>query len=205
MIQLVKKGWDKVSIYLPVLLMGVLALGTYWLVRSTPSFETSTSKLELRHEHDYLMRQFALRAFERDGRLKTELTGEEAKHYPDTDTLEIEQIRIKNINASGGSTTANANRAVVNGDATEVQLIGDAVVVREGGREKSGNSSPRISIHGEFLHAYLETEIIKSHKPIELTRGNSTFTANTIEFNNFEQVLSLKGRVRGTLLQQKEK
>ena len=28
--------WDRISIYLPIILMGVLALGTYWLVRNTP-------------------------------------------------------------------------------------------------------------------------------------------------------------------------
>jgi lipopolysaccharide export system protein LptC len=205
MIQWIRNVWDRVSIYLPVLLMGILALGTYWLVRSTPSFETKTSKAELKHEHDYMMRQFALRGFEKDGRLKIELTGEEAKHYPDTDTLEIEQIKIKNISANGGVSTANANRAVVNGDATEVQLIGDAVVIREAVREKSGEISPRIRIQSEFLHAYLDTEVVKSHKQIELSRGSSKFTANEIEFNNIEQVLQLKGRVRGTLLQQTEK
>ena len=28
--------WDQISIYLPILLMGALALGTYWLVRNSP-------------------------------------------------------------------------------------------------------------------------------------------------------------------------
>lgn len=30
--------WERASLYLPVLLMGVLALGTYLLVRNTPVF-----------------------------------------------------------------------------------------------------------------------------------------------------------------------
>jgi lipopolysaccharide export system protein LptC len=205
MTRVLRIGWEKVSIYLPILLMGVLALGTYWLVRSSPNFEAIASKRELRHEHDYLMRQFSVRSFEKDGSLKMELTGEEAKHFPDTDTLEIEQINIKNLNEVGRISTAKANRAVVNGDTTEVQLIGDAIVIREGGKEKSGYFSPQISIRSEFLHAYLETEVVKSHKSVEIHRGNSTFTANSIEFNNFEQVLNLKGRVRGTLFQQDEK
>ena len=31
--------WDQVSIYLPVLLMGLLALASYWLLRATPAPE----------------------------------------------------------------------------------------------------------------------------------------------------------------------
>jgi len=29
--------WERTAIYIPVLMMGVLALGTYWLVRNTPA------------------------------------------------------------------------------------------------------------------------------------------------------------------------
>jgi lipopolysaccharide export system protein LptC len=205
MIKLVRIGWDRFSIYLPMLLMGILALGTYWLVRSTPSYVPAQSEQQLKHEHDYLMRNFSLRAFETDGRLKNELTGEEARHFPDTDTLEIEQIRVRNISSTGRISTARANRAIVNGDATEVQLLGDAEVVRESAKDKSGNLSARISIQSEFLHAYLETEVVKSHKPVELTRGSSKFTANAMEIDNFDHVLNLKGRVRGTLLQENGK
>ena len=34
----VRATWDRLAIYLPVMLMGVLALGTYWLARNTPTF-----------------------------------------------------------------------------------------------------------------------------------------------------------------------
>ena len=32
---------DRVSMYAPLLMMGVLALGTYWLVRNTPNAPTA--------------------------------------------------------------------------------------------------------------------------------------------------------------------
>lgn len=205
MIRIIRNSWDRFSIYLPMLLMGILALGTYWLIRSTPNFEFAPGEIQLQHDPDYRMRKFSLRTFEANGRLKNELTGEEARHYPDTDTLEIEQIKIVSLSSSGRISTATANRALVNGDATEVQLLGNAEVVRESAREESGKISPRISIQSEFLHAFLETEVVKSHKPVELLRGNSKFTASTMDFDNLEQVLNLRGRVRGTLLQQNDK
>lgn len=57
-----------------------------------------------------------------------------------------------------------------------------------------------MSYHGEFLHAYMDTEMVKSHKPVELIRGNDRFTANSMEFDNVDQIMQLHGRVRGTLV-----
>ena len=33
MIRLLLMAWDRLSIYLPIAMMGLMALGTYWLVR----------------------------------------------------------------------------------------------------------------------------------------------------------------------------
>ena len=78
--------------------------------------------------------------------------------------------------------------------------MGNAVVVREADRGQGGVASPRMEYRGEFLHAFMNTERVLSHKPVELLRGNDRFTADRMEFDNVEQVLQLSGRVRGTLV-----
>ena len=164
-------------------------------------FEPAQADQPKTHEPDYFMKNFSVKNFDAEGRLKSEIQGEQARHYPDTDTMEIDQIRIRNFNENGHLTTATANRAVTNNDASEVQLIGNALVVREAAVDKKGEAIPRMSFRGEFLHAYMETERVTSHKPVELTRGNDQFTADSMEFDNFDQVMQLSGRVRGTLIQ----
>ena len=201
MIRMMRMAWDRLSMYLPMILMGVLALGTYWLVRSTPMYATASVDQPQGHKPDYLMEKISVKTFDVDGRLKSEILGLVARHFPDTDTLEIEQVKILSFNEKGHITTATANRAVTNGDASEVQLIGNALVVREAAVDKSGRTIPRMSLRSEFLHAYMETERVKSHKPVELTRGNDQFTAESMEFDNFDQVMQLQGRVHGTLVQ----
>ena len=52
----------------------------------------------------------------------------------------------------------------------------------------------------EFLHAFMNAESVRSHKPVELLRGQDRFTAERMEFDNVEQVLQLSGRVHGTLM-----
>ncbi len=43
-------------------------------------------------------------------------------------------------------------------------------------------------------------ERVESHKPVELTRGDNRFTADSLEFDNLDQVMDLRGRVRGSLV-----
>jgi lipopolysaccharide export system protein LptC len=193
-------GWERITIYLPIILMGVLALGTYWLARNTPTSGAVEAERAATHEPDYFMRRFSVKTFDAAGRLKSEIYGTEGRHYPDTDTLEIDQPRIRSFNARGELTVATARRALSNADGSEVQLIGDAVVTREATSDASGRARPRMEFRGEFLHAFLNTERIKSHKPVELLRGDNRFTADTLDFDNIDQVLELQGRVRGRLV-----
>ena len=190
---------DRLSIYLPVILMGLLALGTYWLVRSTPELPSAEPDAPARHEPDYFMRRFSVKTFDAAGRLKSEVIGAEARHYPDNDTLEIDDVRIRSFDAQGRLTNASARRALSNGDGSEVQLFGDAVVVREAVTGASGEMTPRMEFRSEFLHAFIDTERIRTHKPVVLVRGNDRFTADSMDYDNLDRVMNLSGRVRGQI------
>jgi len=192
--------WDSIAIYMPLLMMGALALGTYWLVRNTPIFSTPELAREVSHDVDYFMHKFTVKTFDEGGKLKSEIYGIEARHFPDTDILEIDQARIRSINAEGHITTATANRAYSNGDGSEVQLTGNARVVREASQDASGKQTPRLEFRGEFLHAFLNEERVKSHKPVLLIRGTDQFTGDNFAYDNLDQVADLKGRVRGVLV-----
>nr|WP_157090321.1 LPS export ABC transporter periplasmic protein LptC [Polaromonas jejuensis] len=192
--------WDSLAIYMPLLMMGALALGTYWLVRNTPSFSTPEAAREASHEVDYFMRKFTVKTFDEGGKLKSEIYGAEGRHFPDTDILEVDRVRMRSISLEGRVTTATANRAYTNGDGSEVQLVGNAVVVREASQDASGKEAPRMEFRGEFLHAFLNEERVQSHKPVVLTRGNDQFTGDTFTYDNLDQVANLRGRVRGVLM-----
>lgn len=187
-------------LYLPVLVMGVLALGTYWLVRSTPVVEPNVPERVRGHEPDYFMHGFSVKSFDPAGKLRSEVMGDVARHYPDTQWLEIDAIRIRSFDAEGRLTTASANRGLTNEDGSEVQLIGNAIVVREAITASKGKPEQvRTEYRGEFLHAFMDTEQVKSNKPVELRRGKDVFTADAMDYDNVKQVILLRGRVRGTL------
>ena len=186
--------------YMPLLMMGALALGTYWLVRNTPIFSSTEVVKEVSHEVDYFMQNFTIKTFDEGGNLKSEIAGTQARHFADTDILEIDQARILSINVNGQLTTATANRAYSNGDGSEVQLTGNARVIRDASRDAQGKEAPRLEFRGEFLHAFLNEERVQSHKPVLLIRGADQFTGNVFSYNNLDQVAVLTGRVRGVLM-----
>jgi lipopolysaccharide export system protein LptC len=192
--------WDRMAMYMPLVMMGLLALGTYWLARNNPGFSAPEAPQEVRHEIDYFMKKFSVKTFDETGRLKSEIFGDEGRHFPDTDILEIDQARIRSLRPDGSITVATGNRAYTNGDASEVQLTGNARVVRDAWRDASGKEFPRLEFRGEFLHAFLNEERVTSHKPVILIRGQDQFTGDTFDYDNLGQVANLKGRVRGVLI-----
>lgn len=194
-----RRLWELVSIYLPVMLMGVLALSTYWLVKNTPVAGPVEVARPARHEPDYFMRGFAVRTFDADGTLKSEVFGAEGRHYPDTDTLEIDQARIRSFNKDGRLVTATARRALSNGDGSEVQLFGDARVVHDGRSAQPGATvaDTRMEFRSEFLHAFMNDERVQTHKPVQIDRGRNRFTADSLDYSNIDRLANLQGRVRG--------
>ncbi len=191
---------DRLVIYLPILLMGALALGSYWLVRNAPIAPASAKDKPLNHEADYFLRKFSVKSFTPQGSLKNELFGGQARHFADTDTIEIDNVRMHNFNEQGRLTTVtSANRAISNGDNSEVQLYGNATSVREAAADASGVMQPKMEFKGEFLHTFVNEERLKSHLPIVIRRGNSEFSADTLDYDNLARVINLQGRVKAVL------
>lgn len=193
-----RRASDKASLYLPVLIMGLLALGTWWLVRNAPKPVTSGVEKVARHEPDYFLKDFVIKNFEASGRLKNRLAGTTGEHFPDTDTLEIDAPRMISITPDGRRTRGQSLRALSNGDGSEVQMFGQAVIHREpvvaSGAQKA---LPAMQIESEFLQIWPNEERISTNKPVVMTRGADRFTGNSMKYTHLDQVLEMQGRVKG--------
>jgi lipopolysaccharide export system protein LptC len=144
-------------------------------------------------EPDYTMRQFAIERFDAAGRLKLRIEGEQLRHFPASDRVEIQAPRIRAISLDGRVTVAQARRAVGNGDGSEVQLIGEVDVRSE---YRNGQT---LLVRGEFLQAYFLTERLRSDQPVRVTLGASEFKAAGLDYDNVAQRLDLQGPLRAEL------
>ena len=185
---------ELVMSYLPLLLMLALALTTWWLVKNTPHPEEPRAAAAPRHEPDYTMQRFSVQRFTADGRLRVRIEGQQLRHYPDTDTVEIDAVRIHALGVDGRTTEAVAQRALANGDGSEVQLLGGAQVISQ---EPTGEP---IEFRGEFLHAFLHTEQLRSHLPVQVRQGSSELRADGMEYDNLSRIVQLKGQVRASFV-----
>ncbi len=187
---------DQLTVYLPVLLMGLLALASYWLLRATPPPPEPVVARPVTSEPDYFMRRFSVKVFDVNGMLINEVFGSEARHRPDTDTLEVDQARIRVVGDDGVITTATARRVISNGARTEFLLEGDAVVVREGRTLADGSGAPRLEFRGEQLRVFTDPQRLLSELPVTVLRGNDKLQSDTLDYVGVDQVALMRGRVK---------
>ena len=187
------------SNYLPLLLMALLASGTWWLVKNTPLLDAPGELAPPRHVPDYRMSNFEIQRIGADGRLNVQISGAELRHYPDTDTLEIDQARVRAVAPDGSLAIAEARRALSNGDGSDMQLLGD-VRLRRLPPGAGENAPAQLEVRGEFLQALANSEILRSHLPVTIRQGGSTLNAQNFEYRHLTGQVRFTGKAQGQIV-----
>ncbi len=193
---------DRISLLMPVILMGLLALGSYWLYQNTPIAKENKKKVLVSSEPDYFLNTFATRQYDaKTNLLKSEIIGEIANHYPDRNELEIFKIHAKSISAEGFLTHGTAEKAIRNSEGNQVQLVGKALITREAVDPSKVANSKKIPVNftGEYLNIEIDKQKITSNKAINVTQGSNQFTANNLDYDNKTGVINLGNGVHVTL------
>lgn len=188
---------ERLQRYLPVLLMGVAAAFTWWLVKNAPTVEEGGAAAVLPPLPDYTMRHFVLANYGVDGAQRSQLEGDLMSHYPATDTLEIEGVRLHATDEAGRMLRASALRARSNRDASQVSLIGDAHVVREPAAGEGEDA--RMEIRGELLQVFRKAQQVRSDHPVILSSARGELRAGTLDYDRRARIAHLGGRVTGQL------
>lgn len=190
--------WDHVSIYLPVLSMGLLALGSYWVLRSAPPTPAPVVERPLRHEPDYFMRQFSVRDFDVAGELKSEISGREMRHFPDTGSMEVDEVRLRSLSPNGSVTLAEAGLLTTDA-AQDTHVLQRRVQITRFNQASAEQKQPSVAFQGEHLRVMVSADRIESDQPVLMTRGNDRITANSLRYDDRQRVADLQGNVRATL------
>lgn len=188
---------DGITRYLPVLLMALLAAFTWWLVRNSPSLDKEGGPAAPPQTPDYTMRGFVLSTYGPDGVLRSQLEGDVMQHFASSDTVEVQRPRMRTFDPAGRSMQASAQRALSNGDGTKVQLLGNAVVIREPGTSKT--PADRVEIRGEFLEILSKEERVRSHLPVSVVSERGELYGGTLDYRHAAGLAELGGRVTGQL------
>ncbi len=184
---------DALTAYLPLLLMVLLALGTWWLVKNSPQTVADEGPRPVSSEPDYTLNGFTVQRFGPDGSLQLTLEGRQLHHYPDSDRIEIEEVRLVADSPQAPGSVATARRALANSKATEVQLKGGA---QYRGRTPEGLA---VEIDSEYLLIHSARQRVSTDQDVLLRVGANRVRAGGLEWDHRTRVLELKPPIRAVL------
>jgi len=195
-----RAAFERLSLYLPVVLMGLLALASYWLLRATPGIPTPGPERTEVHQPNHVMQEFAVRTHGPGGMLKTEVLGREARLFPDDGSMEVDTPRVRSFSPDGVLTTLAADQGWTNKANDEFVLRGNARVVRLPVGAPAGQMAGRLEFQGHHLRVLSGPRRVLSDEPVVLLRGANRITANRLDYNDDQRVAVLTGRVRAQLV-----
>ena len=176
--------------YLPLLLMALLALASWWLVKNAPRPPGEAPPRVVSDEPDYVMNGFALERFAADGSLQLRIQGRELRHLPASDRIEIDGASIQAWSPEGRLTVARAERAAGPASGRELHLEGAAEV-----RGEDAAGVPFV-MQGESLHALFDNGRVRSDRPVRVRHGSTELTAAGLDYDHRAERLRLIGPLR---------
>lgn len=204
----------------PLVLAGVLAGFTWWLVVSSPDVGSGTRPPEPdRGTPDYVLDHARLARFDAKGRLEAVIDGDRMRHYPATQTVQIDAMQLALRHPDGRQVLAQAREGewsegkglaslvgqadVQLADAAAVLPARAAAAMGEGGRASGGRESlgPGVTqILGERLDIDTRARVLTSQQPVTVLREGSAVRAQTLRHDEPQGLTDLGGRVHGSLV-----
>jgi len=196
-IHIISRLLDRLLLSLPLVLVALLALGSYWMLRTAPALDTGQLPQPPDQEPDYVLEKFSTLKFDANGRLTLFIRGELAQRLPESPWVEVHKFSMRATDAQGHVKHASADMGFSSSDNKEFELKGKARLMQEA---NPADDSPRLEITGEFLHLFSDPDRIESDKPVQLLHGKHQFNADSMVYSGTERSLQLDGRVRAMLL-----
>ena len=190
--------WRRAVDYVPLLLALVLALTTFWLVRSMPKIRQPEPELPA-NVPDYYLHDFQLRRYGAQGNLQDELTGQYGEHLPVPDTIHIHQATMRAANPQGSSTQGRAKRAVAGRQSQDIELFDQVHVVHQPAPTANGQPSPPITFESDYLKSTDRQEHISTNRPVTITRNGNVITGSGMTYTNSSRTVEIAGRAKAVI------
>ncbi len=194
----------------PLVLAGVLAGFTWWLVVSSPDVSQGARPPEPdRGTPDYELAHARLARFDAQGRLEAVIDGDRMRHYPVTQTVQIDAMQLALRHPDGRRVLAQAREgewseeqglASLSG-AADVRLADVGVLLPAQASDVGERGEAGVTrILGERLDLDTRARVLTSQQPVTVRREGSTVRAQTLRHNEPAGLTDLGGRVQGRLL-----
>jgi lipopolysaccharide export system protein LptC len=185
--------------FLPMLLMAVLTLGTYWMVQmNEPNLDTEKQK---RHVPDYIMDGIVVTTLGPEGNTKFRVVGQKLVHYEDDASSEIDWPIARRFHETKPAITVKSDKGFLDGDMTVLDLVGNASLTRPAQAATATQAgSARLFMSSSKFTVLMNEDIVKTNRPVNLEQGLSIMTSQEgAIFDNVHQKLTMIGQVKGRI------
>ncbi|MDZ7662255.1 LPS export ABC transporter periplasmic protein LptC [Thiohalophilus sp.] len=178
-----------ISIILLVILIGAFS---NWLLTG---LETQPRMIprEVRHDPDYFLQNFTATRMDENGVARHRLVADYLEHYPDDDTLVIQQLTLDLYREDLPPWTAQANQGVVYEQGERIELSGEVELHRPATAHNEA-----LTLVTEKLTVYPQREYAETDAAVTITSDSSETRAIGMRLNVARGLLELLSDTRGT-------
>ncbi|MGE5640912.1 MAG: LPS export ABC transporter periplasmic protein LptC [Clostridia bacterium] len=174
----------------PLLLMGALALTTFYLERTVHD-EQAPSPLR-RHDPDYLVTNFTATTYNNTGQAESVLAAARMIHYPDDDSTELIEPRLVQTKPNESRMSVRAERGALSRDGQEIFLYDHVLLTRAALGER-----PEARLKTAFLHVVRDRSLALTDREVHIEEDSRSIAGRGMEYNYDSGQLLLREHVRG--------
>lgn len=179
------------TILLPLALLAILALLTFWIDYSVQMPEAKPDGSS-RHDPDYILNNFATTRTDENGDLRYKLMAAEMRHYPDDDSTELEKPHFTRFEIDKPFSQIEGNKGFVSSDGEEIEFVGEVKVVRQ-----AYNGKGEMVVTTERLLVLPDEEKATTSSPVLITQAPKTvIRANGMIYDKKNKTIQLLNRVK---------
>lgn len=174
----------------PLILFIVLALLTFWLDRITRPLE-QTRDDDLYRNPDYIVEDLSGIRMDHERTIQRKFSAKKLYHYLSEDVTQMRQINFINAEPEKSLIRLQADRAEIKGNGNNIYLMGNVTALRGADDEKG-----KVTLLTDFLHLIPEENLVKTDRPVTISRLNTTINAVGLELDNHVGMIQLLTQVR---------
>lgn len=183
------KNWP--SQIFPLVFLTLLAGLSFWL-QSSVDHDEPRSNSKQHHNPDAYAENFSVRRFDAAGQLKYRLTSPSLIHYADDESSELESPILTSYSPNAAPVTITGDHARMTAKGETVFLWDNVIITRSATPQQ-----PEIVARTQDLTSQTEAEIAFTHRPVEITQGQSWLKGTGLRIDNKLSTLELQSQVTG--------
>ncbi len=180
---------DKLSLWLPVAILAMLAALSFWIDQSVRE-AGGHNGVNLK-EPDSIVENFLAVSTDVTGTPRYQLAADKLSHFTNSKLTLLDKPKFTHIHPSQGEMQISSSKASVSPDGDKVVFTGQVNVLRPGLRDRA-----EMSMQTSNLEVLTQKSEAHTQEPVIIRQPGMQVTANGLHLFANSRVLKLKGRVK---------